>query len=385
MDVPHASEYAIDDVVYVSYVSHGLVHQLLVRIEHMDGEHIEVRVADAVHWQHVDCAGATLEPEQQPRALAQDPADNLLIRLPRSAILCSYPVGDAAGDTKEPVYVLCTPTLVGRLAKLTVRSGVQGTIVGRVVRDLWRCDQWDRACVIALTPKAIEGRGLVSHRSDVVFSGSHCYYFGRGAARLETSNISDTHRGSIVSLRVRYARYLTEQVTRHFGGMKRHVVSAYRADMGGVAFTYSNCYLAPLNERGVQLTGVGTPGFLQPASLPDNDGDDDVRPRHPVKGDIIYGTPTTTSMLKPHPSGRETLLWVNATRHYPGLDAFLRYFAATTPGAVKETDLVASMLDGDGKPTVFSELMAGYYGIAADTDTHAFDEMMSTVCWEYNL
>lgn len=369
---------AVGDVVYVSYVSCGLVHQLLVRIEYADAEHVEVRVADPVDWHHVDCAGATLEPKRQPRVLKQDPTANTLIRLPLRAILRRFRAGE-----EEPVYVLCTPSLKGRLAKLTLRNGY---VVGRVVRDLWRAIPFDRSCVIALTPKELEGRSLLSHKGDVVFKGSYCYFYdGCGPARLQTSTIADCNRGSIVSLRQRYMQYLLAQVALYFGGMSRHVVSAFKEDKGDIAFTYSDCYLTPMNRLSVELGGVGTSSFL-------STGPADVTEllRLPRKGDVVYGKPTAKSIAKPHRSGRETLLWINVS-HYPGLDVFLRFLAQHEDkrAAAHGANVVAAMCDAQGKPTVFSELMAGYYAIppaaAADTDSGPFQQMMDNACWEYNL
>lgn len=354
-----ATEAAVGDIVYVGYVADGVFHQLVARVEHLGEKGVEVRVADNVEWEHGDCftqhAGliaSTMMPIETPR---QELETNRVLRLPLSAVIRKL------GESEDPIFVLCTPSLVSHRAQLT-RCG-RPPIRGSVVRDCFRRREEDRSCVIV---EAVSGEKWKYRGTDYSMT-------------LSTSTLSMEERRDPEQLRKRYIDYLRKQVALHFGGMGRHVVSGVKES--GIAFTYSNCYLTPSNQLVVDIAdirSIGTVGFLGTALCSVT----------PAKRDVIYGRPTKKSLDQPHPSGRSTLIWVNTALH-AGLDTFIR-FCLLTPEqrqAHDPADAVSSMLAPGGAPTVFSQLAQGYYEPtrAQLKKNEAFARMMETVCWDFEI
>jgi hypothetical protein len=249
-----------------------------------------------------------------------------------------------------------------------------------VVRDLFREHEEDKACELELhtwhsRPKDSYTPGLTLMRS------GNWRYHGGDSASLQTSALSETERCNPDLLRARYIGYLRAQVVASFGGMTRHIVSGVKE--GGASFTYSNCYLTPGNQLMLNTIELDLIGNSERRMLYMH-----FEECVPKKRDVIYGRPTEKSLRSPHPSGRPTLLWINVSEH-PGLDAFIRFclFTSEERAAHDPADAIRCTRDADGTPTVFSQLIEGYY---EPTKTQCainpeFARMMETVCWDFDL
>ena len=335
------SDWLVGELVYVGYVAGGHVHQLLACIKHIakDG-HIDVRVDQKVEEEHADCFAHA------------DTPPNSLLHLPSSAVLRRLI------HNEKPCYVVCSPSLVGQRAKLTRKW--RDPEYGRVVRDLWRATDDGQACLLQMD-KA---------RDVLRYDGAYA------DVKLQTSALTEEERHDPALLRARYLGYLRGQVVKQFGGMTRHVVSG--VDNGRMAFTYSNCFLKADNHMvlyAMSTSDVGAPAFLGAR----------FRSGLPSKRDVIYGCPTAQSIRKPHPSGRPTLQWINASNH-AGLDAFIRFclFSAEERAAHDPEDVVRSMRGADGKHTAFSLLIQGYYDMQP-ADNPYCARMLSEICWDFDL
>jgi hypothetical protein len=350
-----------DTIVYVGYVSplDGMFHQLLGCVEYnvIASDRVFVRMADAVeleHGKHFD------DPAHFPFSVyvandSKESTENRLLAMPRSAIL------KPLDDKEAPVYVVCTPSLVGKRVKLN-------NSLGRVTRDLFRASDKSQSCEVELDGPPQKGEpfyskyGLWRH-----YDGSNTHF--------SISDLSETQAKDMGLLRQRYVHYLRAQLVEKLGGMSRRRVTDILD--GGIAFTTLNGYLTPQRQlalENVALKDVGTARFMSMA----------LKEGRVAKDDVIYGRPTKKSLETPHPSGNVTLIWLNTTA-YPGLDAFIRWLLMTPEqrDAHDPADAVAST----GKGTVFSQLVQGYYtpNGAQRRSNKAFAKMMQRVCWDFEI
>lgn len=354
----------VGEIVYVGYHAGKLFHQLLVRVEHVSDSHVEVRVADEVERDHGSCFVLADAPNMNPQTVYEDPALNRILRLPVSAVLRRMQ------RNEEPIFVLCTPSLVGQRAKLS-NCGHHEPLYGHVVRDEFRIKPGDQDCLL----------DLVATRTQQM---RYSRFISGGKARLQTSTLTETERCNPDLLRARYLAYLRAQICEHFGGMSRHVVSGIQ-DGGAVAFTQGTaelprgCYLKLDNQLvmdRVCFDAIGSEDMLDIHYAE--------KPRPPIKRNVIYGRPTKSSLRSPHESGRPTLQWINASEH-PGLDPFIRFclFSKEERATYDPADAIKSMLGRKGEPTVFSQLVRGYYELRRSEDNPEFAKMMETICWDF--
>ena len=221
---------------------------------------------------------------------------------------------------------------------------------------------------------------------------------GAALYRLEVSTLDYDKRSDVEDFRRVYLDYLQGFVRKNFADLRREVISGTKVqtkmslpNFNGIvtesneqelihAFTKENSFLGGMDQIDVPCLELG-PSFLK-WNKPFHLSGGEVK-NIPNNGDIIYGYAKTLSGKTAARYKRENLCWLNASR-VPGLDGFIKFLQEADASGGQNTFNPVTVLGSQGEPTIFSNLLFGYFN-PTRANSLQFRWIMENVFWYYKF
>lgn len=360
----------LESIVYFVLRNKDQDHELVGRVDHIDEKGAEITRADKspspFSVESLPRQYKTLHTEQ-----VDEDGNIIRFRVPFDAI--SGIVSE--NDESLVVFSASFPLHTGYLARATLidQRGKPKHAFCRIIDEI-------------RTP---EGTAVVAQCLGVVpkaFSSFIQLKNGRNTLRTLVSNfdewkitdIAEADRTSVDHYRKTYLSAL-EEITSNLRDLRREHVSAinqsktHKGEKTWFGFTSENSFFGR-DWNFNPLCLVPGEDFL--TFIP---GEQSVPPNPPKIKAVIYGSVTESADNQNNKHGRDKLMWLDAT-NYPGLDAFLGFVKGEI---AREKTILQRTKNEDGKRTVFTDLLEGYFNPRVQNAT--LDWFKRQYLWMYNL
>lgn len=268
------------------------------------------------------------------------------------------------------------PTSVGNLAKatLTDHRGKLKSVFGRVIDDWAGKDILVIACS-GIIPKAFSEYIRTENGRKILRQTT-----GNEPFSIRTSSISELERSNFEHYQKEFLLMLAVHEARFLNEFQRERISAVNSEPDKLipefyCFTYDNSFVSCSSHIPFEIITEPRKDFL--AFKPKEEARFALEV--PKMKSIVYGRVLAGNKAGRNKHGRNKLQWFSASE-YPGLDAFLGFIRGKIPQEKRSLDMTR---DSDGKRTVFTDLLEGYFNPRASNP--AMTWFRSEYLWMYTL